>query len=225
MLSIKLKNDEQKYMKSKNKVPNTLGDEDRKILQRYNEYMNTEDQRALRESYRNDDTHRHTWTEDELARFELAYKKYGNGPTSNKKIAAYIGTGVHPNNVAFLKQQHRKIIEKMAKNQGKEVKEVKESIQGLVVEPQTINQNLKSPDKQIDWNCPETFTGRSVVVWFGDIAKYFKGKVLKYDYEANEHTIEWEGVIKKSDRITHVDLFKQNMTMDPRNSNRWHFVD
>jgi hypothetical protein len=44
----------------------------------------------------------------QLCRFKIAFAKYGNGPKSNRKIAEFIGNGVHPNHVAYFKSQLRK---------------------------------------------------------------------------------------------------------------------
>jgi len=80
---------------------------DAEVLRRYDEFLDSEEQQKQR-SYRNDSKARHIWTEKEVLRFKEAFQKYGNGPTSNRKIAEYIGNGVHPNHVAYFKQQYKK---------------------------------------------------------------------------------------------------------------------
>lgn len=59
----------------------------------------------------------HKWTPTDVNKFFDARNRYGNGPTSNKKIAKYIGngslkvvhllstTGVHPNHVCHFKKK------------------------------------------------------------------------------------------------------------------------
>jgi len=87
-------------------------EQDTKILERYNEYMNSDEQRRLR-SYRNDVMH--VWTEEEVRRFKEAFKMYSYGPTSNRKIAEYIGGDVHPNHVAYFKHQYNKKLKEKKK--------------------------------------------------------------------------------------------------------------
>jgi len=89
---------------------------DAEVLRRYDEFLNSPEQQKHR-SYRNDSKARHIWTEKEVLRFKDAFKKYGNGPTSNRKIAEYIGNGVHPNHVAYFKQQYKKQLRQASKEE------------------------------------------------------------------------------------------------------------
>jgi len=100
---------------------------DAEVLRRYDEFMEAPEQQKQR-SYRNDSKVRHIWTEKEVLRFKEAFSKYGNGPTSNRKIAEYIGNGVHPNHVAFFKQQYKKQLREASKKeaQAAETKSVPE---------------------------------------------------------------------------------------------------
>ncbi|KAL6076184.1 hypothetical protein QOT17_003090 [Balamuthia mandrillaris] len=89
-------------------------EKDAEVLRRYNEYMDSADQKKKR-SYRNDPQSRHVWTPEEIERFKVAFKKYGYGPTSNRKIANYIGGNVHPNHVSYFKHQYKRMLKQQEK--------------------------------------------------------------------------------------------------------------
>lgn len=73
----------------------TSADQVQAVLLRYAAYLATPAERHKR-TYRNDSPHRHKWTRNDIERFIIAFKKYGNSPTSNRKIAQYIGNGALP---------------------------------------------------------------------------------------------------------------------------------
>eukprot|EP01087_Luapelamoeba_hula_P015629 TRINITY_DN4697_c0_g2_i6.p1 TRINITY_DN4697_c0_g2~~TRINITY_DN4697_c0_g2_i6.p1 ORF type:complete len:158 (+),score=54.91 TRINITY_DN4697_c0_g2_i6:194-667(+) len=68
--------------------------------------MNSPEMEQLR-YYRNDSA-KHIWTATEVQKFGEALAIYGYGPTANRKIAEYIGNGIHPNHVAHYKLQCRR---------------------------------------------------------------------------------------------------------------------
>lgn len=119
---------------------NVVGEHDLAVLQRYNAYMNSPEQQALRQAYRAG-IYRRVWTEEELRkcvfimismylylcysfpyskiacfRFEEALKLYPSGPGSTKKIAAYIGGHVTQRNVVYLKSQRKQKMRKLGLN-------------------------------------------------------------------------------------------------------------
>jgi hypothetical protein len=80
--------------------------------------MNSEKEQKKR-TYKNDEQFRHRWTMTDLekfvtwytnltSRFKIGFAKFGNGPRSNRRIADFIGNGVHPSHVVYLKQVLRR---------------------------------------------------------------------------------------------------------------------
>jgi len=93
---------------------------DIEVIRRYNELIESPEFK-LKRSYRNDSKYKHVWTKQDIDKFKVAFRKYGYGPTSNKKIADYIGNGIHPNHVAYFKQRIRKLSkDKLFKDELKE---------------------------------------------------------------------------------------------------------
>jgi len=90
---------------------------DAQVIASYNELMESEENKNLR-SYRKE-AH-HEWTEEQVKKFFEAFKIYGYGPTSNRKIAEYIGGGIHPNHVAYFKFLQRQNARKLQKEKQKE---------------------------------------------------------------------------------------------------------
>lgn len=91
---------------------------DEEALKRYEDYINSEENQRLL-SYRTDSATRHVWSDKDIAKFFEAFKKYGNGPTSNRLIAKAIGPNVHPNHVAHFKAELRKKQKQSERAKGK----------------------------------------------------------------------------------------------------------
>eukprot|EP01090_Pellita_catalonica_P020841 TRINITY_DN7637_c0_g1_i1.p1 TRINITY_DN7637_c0_g1~~TRINITY_DN7637_c0_g1_i1.p1 ORF type:complete len:535 (-),score=154.23 TRINITY_DN7637_c0_g1_i1:45-1649(-) len=94
-----------KYFKYKENGDSAIGvrERDSDMLRRYNEFIHSDAQKEKR-VYRNEEIR--VWTEEEVARFKEAFKKHGYQPTSNRKIAEFVGNGIHPKQVAYFKHKY-----------------------------------------------------------------------------------------------------------------------
>jgi hypothetical protein len=50
-----------------------IGERDAEVLRRYNEFMNSPEQKQLRSSYRNEELYRHVWNQEELKKHQVIY--------------------------------------------------------------------------------------------------------------------------------------------------------
>ncbi|KAL9647004.1 hypothetical protein ABK040_013858 [Willaertia magna] len=80
---------------------------DKKMIENYNELMESEEQAKLRHSYQSQLKEKE-WSKADWEKFHEAFAIYGDGHDSNKKIAQYMGEHIHANQVAYHKGQWKK---------------------------------------------------------------------------------------------------------------------
>jgi len=102
----KITSDENYKFGSIQKIPSS-NEQISEVLQRYEQFISSEKEKKKRR-FRTDLSVNFEWTAESLEKFKQAHQKFGPGPKRNKQIAEFIGNGVHPNHVAFLKQQLKK---------------------------------------------------------------------------------------------------------------------
>lgn len=93
------------------RLPQRDGYDRRAVLALYEAFLASPKQQKKR-SYRMEGAPdlRSLWTEERIARFQIAFRKYGYSPTSNRKIAEAIGEGIHANHVADFKRRYKKVL-------------------------------------------------------------------------------------------------------------------
>jgi hypothetical protein len=126
------------------RLPQRDGYDRKAVLALYEAFLNSPKQQKKR-SYRMEGAAdlRSLWTEERIARFQIAFRKYGYSPTSNRKIAEAIGEGIHANHVADFKRRYKKVLIKEGR-----LDELK-SISGIRMKKieQKMNQ-LRTQEKQ-----------------------------------------------------------------------------
>ncbi|KAG2374783.1 hypothetical protein C9374_010527 [Naegleria lovaniensis] len=78
-------------------------DHDIEQIESYNKLMESDEMKESRKSYQTKYTAQ--WTKQERKKFNEGLKLFGYGHDSNKKIAEYMGSHIHPNQVAHEKQR------------------------------------------------------------------------------------------------------------------------
>lgn len=82
-------------------------EQDQNMIQKYNDLMNSDEQKKLR-SWRRDSPLMKEWTKKEWDKFEIYFKEFPDGPNSNRLIAQKMGNGIHANHVAHYKRIYKK---------------------------------------------------------------------------------------------------------------------
>ncbi len=137
----------------------------REVMQRYEEWLNSPKQLKSR-SYRMEGITdlANVWTEERIEKFKIAFKKYGYGPTSNRKIAEYIGEDIHPNHVAYYKHRYKKRLIKEGRFEELEcvagikvhkIKKLKERYQEQQSREEKAKETLKKSSSEVWLNCKE----------------------------------------------------------------------
>jgi len=93
------------------RLPQRAGYDLSAVLAHYEAFLNNPEQQKKR-SYRMESASdlRSLWTEERIARFQAAFRKYGYGPTRNRMIAEAMGEGIHANQVADFKRRYKKVL-------------------------------------------------------------------------------------------------------------------